>query len=140
MGFPGEDLTRPHSRRAWQRPVVGTTMDVRIGDPRDQAGLIPGATSAWLFFSGNRTTPCGTPLPGLGAGGGPGELLLDANRTPESFGTPVVWNGPNSATRVSLRIPNDSSLVGRQAMIQGVLSDGRTSRLTDAVRLRFGDQ
>src|SRR5690606_6597400 len=40
-----EDLNQPLSERARERPVIGTTVQLELGDPRDEAGLARGATA-----------------------------------------------------------------------------------------------
>src|SRR5690606_24657405 len=72
-----EDLSLAESPRTGERPVLGTTVDLRIGDPHDQARLSRTTQALLLVAPSPHPGACGTPWPAAGAGGGPAEFLLD---------------------------------------------------------------
>lgn len=139
-----EDLQLPQSDTLGERPIIGGTIHLQVGDPHDEANLPRATTSTFLLFSAqpNAANPCGLQVPGMGADGGMGEFLLSTRLAPELV--PVgFWRGPNQPRTVPLRIPNRAALVGTTVHVQGLFaalqSGGLRLVLTDRVDLHLGD-
>lgn len=138
-----EDLRVPRSAVLRERPVLGRTVPLWMGDLRNEAGLPAGATNAYMMFSlVPSSSNCGIRLPGFGKNGGPGEYLLTTAVLPE-VAPAGVWNGPNHTVSLGLQIPNRASLVGAVVQVQGLfVAPGGGSLqavLTDRVDLTIGD-
>lgn len=105
------------------KPVLGGTMLVHMDDPTNSAALTPGLTVAfWVTGLAFPTYPCGAPIPGFGAFGGPGELMIDL---PGGFllAPPAVWAGPGNPVSFALDIPTNPSLIGVGVPTQGLFID-----------------
>ena len=141
-----EDLSLPVSERLPDRPVVGETVRILMGDPHDEAQLSSGTTLGFMLFSPSVTAlePCGIPVLGMGANGGVGELLVSpGNPQPLGYIAGMSY-GPNQPIRVPLQIPNVQSLVGQSFYMQGLFAGvyGGFTRLvaTDRLDLHIGDR
>ncbi|MGA1606255.1 MAG: hypothetical protein ACO4CT_04675 [Planctomycetota bacterium] len=141
-----EDLSRPESERMTDRPVLGETVRILMGDPHSEALLASGSTFGFMMFSPSVTTlePCGIPVLGLGADGGPGELLVSPNN-PQPLGYLAgIYYGPSQPIRIPLQIPNAPILVGQTFYMQGLFAGlyGNLTRLvaTDRLDLHIGDR
>lgn len=135
----------PGSLQAPAPPVLGQTFQALSGDPTDAAGLTPGTTQSYLFVAAQPAPlhPCGSGLPGLGTGGGSGELLININ--PSSLllmDGPVAWNGPGLPASHLLPVPQVPGLEGATVHLQALLLDTAGPSVpgivTDALELRLG--
>ena len=139
----GEVPFIPPSELGGDTPVVGTTFTVEMDDPTNAAQLTPGMSFAsWFANAPAPGAPCGLVIPGLGALGGAGELLIDFGAV--GIAGPTVWNGPGSPAVHAVDIPLDATLVGKTAPTQGLFTDlapGAPSPLvlTDGLDLFLGD-
>jgi len=118
-----------------ERPLLGGSFAVIVDDPTGAAGMTPGQTITQVY--GGLPAPgypCGVPSPF-------GEFLLDLGVPVVKNGCPIVWDGTNGNVHQN-SIPNDSSLLGAQLSLQGVLYEPATRRivLTNALDLRVGNQ
>lgn len=138
------NLTLPESVRLGERPVIGTNVRVELGDPHDEAGLPAGVTDVFMLISSaaSASSPCGLSVPGFGANGGVGELLLALTPAPQAYAV-GIWNGPAQPAVVTLAVPNRPALVGVTVYLQGLLVTGGgpslRAVLTERLDLRVGD-
>jgi hypothetical protein len=139
-----EDLSLPESARLGQRPVLGSTVRIEMGDPHAETRLPGGSTNTLLLISAAAArSGCGTNLPGFGIGNTVGELLLPLSPAPDMF-LSGTWGGPTRPVSIGISVPNRPSLVGLTIHLQGVLS-GTTGGaldfvLTDRLDLTIGDR
>ncbi|MGE0144941.1 MAG: hypothetical protein AB7I19_16965 [Planctomycetota bacterium] len=117
------DLNVPQSARQGERPVVGTTVNVRLGDPANQAGMPAGSTNGIVLLSTvpSTNTPCGVSFPGAGKTGGDGEFLLGLSPAPSAISV-GLWQGPSQPINLALAIPNQTALNGLEVYLQGVFA------------------
>ncbi|MEX1024748.1 MAG: hypothetical protein WD226_06680 [Planctomycetota bacterium] len=124
-------------------PRLGSTFTLGVDDPTGATAI---GSPALLILSRQRlgAYPCGVILPGLGFGGGAGELLVNM-LPPDPLDTRVsstLWTGPGNPVPVDLAVPPLSTLVGRDVFVQGALFDvagstGNRFGLTNAMAIRF---
>lgn len=127
----------PGSLNALTPPSLGTTFSIGASDPNHALPQQPG-----FFFWAVAAAPvslggCGVTLPGLGAGGGAGELFLDLSTLVAAFG-PDPWAGGANVAVHSLSLPNQPQLLGLVGHTQGVLFAGSQWVLTNGLSFRFG--
>jgi hypothetical protein len=123
-------------------PDIGETIELGLDNPlgTQAAGSLPLLVLSTLP---DAAFPCGTPVPGFGMGGGPGELLIGLAPPnpllPFLVGPP--WLGPGMPSVVPLALPSSPTLVGRSFYAQGVLFDPFSALrfgLTEALRITIG--
>ncbi|MEX1024186.1 MAG: hypothetical protein WD226_03830 [Planctomycetota bacterium] len=122
-------------------PKLGTTFDVRVGDPNGLAGVTPSLTHTFWAASRNAFGNCVGTIAGAGALGNPAALLIDWSPLLVLNG-PITWNGVGTAALHSVPIPNNVSLTGFTFSTQGFLFDPTVSpslRLTNALDARLGE-
>jgi hypothetical protein len=122
----------PGSLAALTAPIIGTNFTVGISDPANALPL-SGATGLtyWVVSTAKISNGgCGLPLPGLGLGGGMGELLIDLSASVLELG-PFVWNGGASVSQHTAIIPYVPQLAGIQVYSQGAMFD--TFNLSHAI-------
>ena len=122
-------------------PTLGRTFGVGIDDLGRETGIAP-ATAVTFYLLGAGPAPgwpCGVSLPGLGANGGPADLMLDPT-LPFAMTGPQAWQRHGEPARHAIAIPNQGSLLNRRLYTQGVLVDVTSLRavLTSGVDLRIG--
>ncbi len=129
-------------------PSIGTTITFGVDNPWGTQS--PGAgTLLALSALPDVAFPCGTLVPGYGMSGldALGEILINLNAgamIPE----PVLggaWAGPGNPAPIGVEIPDLSSLVGKQAFVQGAIIDptfgggtGAGIGVTEAIEVTLG--
>ncbi len=103
-------------------PALGQTLTLGVDDP--SGATAPGAI-ALVAVSGQAAgvTPCGLWLPGLGFGGGTGELLVALSPVPVIQLGASSWVGAGTPAPVALPIPANPALLGKTLFAQGALID-----------------
>lgn len=102
-------------------PFVGAVLQLGVDNPLGTQ--LPGSLAfLYVTTSPDSAGPCGTPIPGLGMGGGPGELLVDLT-TPKLIVGAASWPGVGQLAQLDLAIPNYPILIGTHIFAQGVLLD-----------------
>ncbi|QDU68372.1 hypothetical protein [Engelhardtia mirabilis] len=122
-------------------PQIGHPMSVRLDDPANQAGLMPGSLAVLaVSLQPAPGFPCGTLLPDFGPGSQSGEILIDSASTPILLG-PAVWGGPGAPALIDVPIPMDAALLGAKLYSQGVFVDPSALDivLAGGVDLSIGD-
>ena len=98
---------------------LGNTLVLGVDNP---LGTQPSGSTAWLAISGpSPAFPCGSLLPGFGATGGVAELLIAPMVGMPLFAGTSPWTGPGSPVSFSFSIPNNPTLLGLTAYVQGLL-------------------
>lgn len=117
------NLSVPESTRQGERPVVGTTVNVRLGDPANQANMPAGSTNGIILLStvASANSPCGVSFPGAGKTGGDGEFLLGLAPAPVAIAI-GSWQGPAQSLNFPLAVPNQTALNGLEVYLQGVFA------------------
>jgi hypothetical protein len=122
-------------------PALGATIALSVGDP---SGAQPADAAAFLAVSTtpDAAFPCGTLVPGFGAGGaGDGELLLSLAPAPFLVLSGGAWSG--AAVPFALPVPAAPILAGASVFAQGLLvapggGPSGAATLTNAVELLLG--
>jgi len=122
-------------------PALGATLTLGVDAPL--GAFAPGAPAFLaLATAPDAAYPCGTLLPGFGAGATDGELLLAVSPAPFLVASGGPWPGTGSPVEFALPLPADDALIGASLFAQGVLvapSGGASpAMLTDAFELRLG--
>jgi hypothetical protein len=117
-------------------PRIGQPLRVAVDDPMGVTGVSGPVATFWLLaFGPGPAAPCGTLLPGLGIGGAPIEVLLDASATTVSAAT---WNGPGQPAEHAVLVPNQTGLVGLPLVCQAALLGSTGVVATSALDLVIG--
>lgn len=112
-------------------PRIGHPLRVVVDDPMGVTGASGPLATAWLLALGpGPSAPCGTPVPGLGLGGGSIEVLLDGTAT--IFST-AVWYRPGQPAEHAAMVPNDPTMIGMAFTSQAVLVTGTGLLATSAI-------
>lgn len=125
------DVADDESPQLRQRPLLGGTFSLEVGDPRNSLGLGPGATAFVAMGKFQPGIPCGPVLPNFG------EVLFGL----PMLVTPVAlpYGGPTDPGTFTVTIPNDPSLLGRRFTWQGALAEPGRVVLTNALDVTLGD-
>ncbi|MGE0143611.1 MAG: hypothetical protein AB7I19_07415 [Planctomycetota bacterium] len=127
-----------HSILPLNTPRIGRQVRVMLDDPTRISGLAGPAATAWMLALGPAPgAPCGVVIPGLGANGGVGELLVDASAVISP--TTATWSGPGHPVQHAFPVPNDAALVGVQLTSQAAFLTGSRVLLTSAIDYTIGN-
>jgi hypothetical protein len=129
----------PGSLLAVGKPLVGKLFTVAIADPTGATQL----GSALTYWAVSRAPwpgyPCGLALPGFGAGGSAGEILIGIGPTELLFVLgPKSWSGPGTQALHSVTVSCSASLHGLALYTQGIFVSGSKFVLTEALDLVLG--
>jgi hypothetical protein len=122
-------------------PKVPSTLTLGVDNPTGSqtapgTGMVFFATQTDPLFA---LTGTGILLPGYGMAGPTGELLISL-AAPNPFMSLIAhgWSGPGTPLPVVLNIPNDLTLVGVTAFLQGALYANFKISLTQGLELYLG--
>lgn len=115
-------------------PLLGQSVTFAVHDPLNSMGL---GAQTHLFFSvtPDRGFPCGFRIPGFGLGtlGSSGEILIGGI---VAVLRGAAWQG--SPVPFALTVPNQTSVIGASAYVQGALTTPNRVGVTDAVEVHLG--
>lgn len=132
----------PGSLAALTPPKLGTYFTLAVDDPNNAAGFSASTVTYWLASSfPDVNFPCGTPIPLGGAGGAPGELLVDLGALEAVFG-PQSWLSPGNPSIHVADLTSSPALVGRTFSTQGLMvsfnGPNTIGLLTNALDITIG--
>jgi hypothetical protein len=132
----------PGKLTALTPPKIGTYFMLGIDDPNNAAGFTASTVTYWMASSTPDVNyPCGTIIPFGGAGGGPGEILIDLAVFEAVFG-PVSWLSAGIPSVHTADLTASPTLVGKSFATQGLMvsfnGPQTTGLLTNALDITIG--
>lgn len=114
-------------------PLLGQSVEVSVHDPL--AKMAQGSVAFLMLGTQPASFPCGLKIPGFGmqGRGATGEWLLGKLAVLAPGGT---WNG--SPVSFKLGVPNNNSLIGARAFLQGGLANPTRLGLSDGIEVLLG--